>query len=265
MPPTFNAKRFQKHHTRLIDPKQPAILTKEPIRFWLKSIDYQNTQYTEFDDTVVGSTKKDSIQGLGGNDLIYAGPNNDTVFGDYERGHINLEGGGNDTIFAGSGNDYIYGNKGNDHLYGENGNDTLYGGAPLGHNGGENSALYTGEDILDGGKGRDRLTGGDGRDLFYVYDTDRQYDTVIDFRDPGDQIIFKSGRLEDPGYELVRNRGEDFLRIFDGNNLACIIKGISRVDDSDASRTYGTVLNFTSTGMEVVEVNNAGDVTVLMT
>ena len=275
MYPPFNKNHFN-NGSKKFAIKDLYKQARSPIVFALQKIGYQDHQYTEKEDFIVGSTKRDSIQGLGGDDFIYAGPSNDIIYGDYQRGRSNFEQGGNDTIFAGSGNDYAYGNKGDDHIYGEVGNDVLYGGGPLGHlgngldpssrdiNGRLLNPLFSGHDVLDGGKGRDTLIGGDGQDLFYVYDHDRQYDVVEDLRDEGDQIVFKNGQLDAPRFEIIQQTNKQYLKIFDGDQLVCRVHGVSRVSNNDHHDTYGTRLEFNRDGIEVVGRNGTGEVDIIM-
>ena len=80
---------------------------------------------TAGDDTLVGTSGADNIDGLAGNDAISGN-------------------GGNDFLRGGAGDDTISGNTGNDSLYGDAGSDILNGG--------------TGDDSLSGGAGRDTFT-----------------------------------------------------------------------------------------------------------
>ncbi|WP_420336897.1 DUF642 domain-containing protein [Roseibium sp.] len=76
-----------------------------------------------------------SVDGVGGNDIIETGEQNDRI----EGGSV-------------AGNDQITGNGGRDLLFGDGGDDTISGGS--------------GDDIIVGGAGDDTLNGGDGSDLF---------------------------------------------------------------------------------------------------
>ena len=91
--------------------------------------------------TVRGGDGNDSIDGGGGNDLIFGGAGNDDLEGDE----------GNDTIYGGDGDDELDGDSGNDLLFGEAGQDELEGD--------------DGNDILSGGSGNDELEGDDGLDF----------------------------------------------------------------------------------------------------
>lgn len=98
---------------------------------------------------------------VGGNDILYGGDGDDTIFG--QGGDDELYGGaGNDMLYGGTGDDELYGGSGDDTLYGGDGDDELYGGSG-------NDTLYGGEgdDVLDGGSGDDTLYGGPGDDQLY--------------------------------------------------------------------------------------------------
>jgi Ca2+-binding RTX toxin-like protein len=111
--------------------------------------------------TIRGGDGCDSLDGGGGNDLIYGGAGNDDLHGDEghdllygEAGDDELEGdGGNDTLYGGDGDDELEGNDGNDLLFGEAGHDELEGN--------------DGNDILSGGSGNDDLDGDAGRDILF--------------------------------------------------------------------------------------------------
>ena len=73
-------------------------------------------------DLMLGSSAKDTFEGLGGDDTLYGGDASDTLRG-------------------GAGNDQLHGGEGADLLGGGADTDTLHGGG--------------GEDLLDGGEGVD--------------------------------------------------------------------------------------------------------------
>jgi len=100
---------------------------------------------------VAGGSKKDTLNGTGGADMLFGGNEKDTLTG---NGGIDLLCGGNgdDTLTGGDGADTLDGGSGEDRLDGGIGNDTLLGGQ--------------GEDRLMGGDGDDTLTGGKGADRF---------------------------------------------------------------------------------------------------
>ncbi|WP_434051945.1 MAG: cadherin domain-containing protein [Roseibium sp.] len=88
------------------------------------------------DGSFTGSEDRSySVDGIGGNDTITTGDQNDRI----EGGSV-------------AGNDQITGNGGRDLLFGEGGQDTISGGG--------------GDDIIVGGSDDDTLYGGDGSDLF---------------------------------------------------------------------------------------------------
>jgi Ca2+-binding RTX toxin-like protein len=89
---------------------------------------------TTFPDTLKGSTARNHIEGLGGNES----PN----FGDKILGRANA--------------DTLYGNRGGDKINGQNGDDYINGSF--------------GNDLLIGGKKNDRIFGGQGRDKIEVRD-----------------------------------------------------------------------------------------------
>lgn len=74
---------------------------------------------TTGDDTLLGTSSADTIDGLAGNDSIGGNGGNDVLRG----------GAGDDTISGNTGNDTIYGDAGTDVLNGGTGDDSLYGGA----------------------------------------------------------------------------------------------------------------------------------------
>jgi hypothetical protein len=95
---------------------------------------------------IVGTTKKETLNGTAGADMIFGLGGNDKISG----------GAGNDLLVGGDGNDTICGLDGNDTLIGLGGNDELDGGA--------------GNDSLAGGLGLDTLGGGAGNDTIDARD-----------------------------------------------------------------------------------------------
>jgi hypothetical protein len=68
-------------------------------------------------NTFSGSTRRDVVQGRGGDDLIEGGAGRDTLYGN--RGNDALSGGeGNDDLFGGAGRDMLLGGAGRDRLTG---------------------------------------------------------------------------------------------------------------------------------------------------
>lgn len=121
-----------------------------------------------------------TIDGAGGNDVIFGTPGNEEIQG----------GSGNDFLQSGSlaplaftGNDVLDGGSGNDALLGLDGNDRLLGGS--------------GEDALNGGAGNDDMAGGADTDTFTITMADvpnlpqgtplsqRPIDKIFDFEGAG--------------------------------------------------------------------------------
>ena len=109
--------------------------------------------------TITGTAAGETINGTGGDDVIWAGGGNDTVNGL----------GGNDRICGNKGDDTLNGGPGNDKLKGGGGNDTL--------NGNE------GDDTLKGGGGNDTLSGVPG------FDVDQAGKGAGDACDLGDNVF----------------------------------------------------------------------------
>lgn len=109
-------------------------------------------------EVMSGGHGQDSINAMGGNDLVDGRDGDDTIVGM----------GGEDWISAGAGNDLVHGGAGNDTLLGLDGDDTLRGGlgndSLAGHSGNDLMAGGEGDDSLSGGAGNDRLNGGAGND-----------------------------------------------------------------------------------------------------
>lgn len=112
-------------------------------------------------DKLYGSSSRDVICGLGGNDVIYAYAGDDLVDG----------GSGNDTVYAAAGNDAVYGGYGDDVVVGDTGADTVYGGPgnDRAYGGVGNDVLvgHDGTDLLSGGPGADKDYGGPGNDTLH--------------------------------------------------------------------------------------------------
>lgn len=107
--------------------------------------------------TIVGTDKKDTLNGTPRADVIVGLDGNDTIDG---KGGNDIICGGkdNDAIRGGGGLDIIHGEAGNDNLAGENGTDLLYGGR-----GNDRLAGGTGPgDFCNGGPNADTLAAGHG-------------------------------------------------------------------------------------------------------
>lgn len=125
---------------------------------------------TAANDTIVGSTLPDRIDGGTGNDLVFgygdgsgvgaAPPALDPAGGGAQDDDELIGSDGNDTIHAGGGADILRGGPGADLLFGDDGDDELLGG-------GGNDVLHggPGENQLTGDEGDDRLVGGPAMDI----------------------------------------------------------------------------------------------------
>ncbi|WP_244059025.1 Ig-like domain-containing protein [Aeromonas caviae] len=165
-------------------------------------------------DTLAGTDGNDTLlaahdiattlNGNGGDDVLYGGNANDTLNG----------GAGNDILFGGAGNDILDGGIGNDTLNGGIGNDTLRGGL--------------GNDILIGGLGNDILTGDGGADTFTWKAGDAtkaapSTDRVTDFSKTED-VLDLSDLLDHDGNETEATL-KTMLSIFeDGDNVRMVVK-----------------------------------------
>ncbi|AFM27770.1 Ca2+-binding protein, RTX toxin [Desulfomonile tiedjei DSM 6799] len=151
-------------------------------------------------DQVVVEGTVQSLYGNGGNDFIYGGLSDETIYGDSEdgdnSGSDNIAGGpGDDTIYGDSkygngsgfdnidgqaGDDTIFGDSeygtgsGGDEIWGDDGDDVMYGdsrqssgsGSDTFYGGAGNDVMY-GDSEFALGTGNDTMNGGDGDDLFY--------------------------------------------------------------------------------------------------
>ena len=125
-------------------------------------------------DFLAGTTQADRLNGLEGNDILYANSGDDLLGGDAGKDKICGDQ-GNDTIFGGADNDILWGGKGSDLISGESGNDTIYGG-----------------------EGSDTISGGAGNDIFAISkgsggSTVATADFIADFGNGNDQIRLLDG------------------------------------------------------------------------
>ena len=179
---------------------------------------------TEGDDVLVGTQIDETIDALGGNDLVAGGLGNDEIFGgngdDILRGDLNRRSpqgsiaGGDDIIRGGKGNDRIGGKAGNDQLFGDDGDDQIWGD--------------DGDDLLYGGLGDDTLTGDDssnssGSDTF-VLAAGEGLDTITDF-EVGIDFIGLAGGLSFGALTLQEDNSDTLVQ-FESNTLAKVM-GVS--------------------------------------
>lgn len=132
-------------------------------------------------ETFVGGSTPEYLDGSIGDDVILGGSGDDTIMGGMGEGNYGSLT-DNDVLFGGNGNDTIDGQRGDDYLYGDDGDDTLKGGEGVDrlYGGAGNDTLdagdvrYTGlgfiqessDDLLVGGEGDDSLIGGLGRNTY---------------------------------------------------------------------------------------------------
>jgi hypothetical protein len=109
-------------------------------------------------DVLDGTTERDVIRGLGGNDVIHANPGDrpNAYYGRLDDDRVDA-GPGNDVVYAARGTDVVLGGPGDDRLDGGRGADRLSGGPG-------NDTLTGGRyfDLLSGGSGNDRILARDG-------------------------------------------------------------------------------------------------------
>lgn len=127
---------------------------------------------SQYDDTLFGSNKGNTIEGLGGDDRIVGAQQADLLAG----------GDGNDTVKGDNSNDTLYGDAGDDRLDGGNDRDVLFGG-----DGNDTLKGEYGGDWIDGGAGDDVYFGGTARDVFIFADLGGT-DMIIDFKSGVDVI-----------------------------------------------------------------------------
>jgi Ca2+-binding RTX toxin-like protein len=192
--------------------------------------------YDEFNDLIVGAWWGETIKGLDGDDIIFAGVGNDSVEG----------GDGNDFINGGDGNDVLTGDDAtssnyesryeynrpygsmqwynykefflteletsHDLIFGGGGNDTIGGGFG-------NDTLYgdSGNDVINGDTGDDNIDGGSGNDII----TDTISYAIIDGGSGDDKVI--SGNFEDllwggEGNDTIKSGGGDDVIFADEGN-----------------------------------------------
>ncbi len=215
-------------------------------------------------DTVIGSTSGEAINGNLGFDSLLGGGGDDTL-----RGGQN-----SDRVFGEDGDDIVNGNRGNDLVLGGNGNDIVRGGQ-------DNDLLLGGEgrDTLIGDFGTDYLMGNDGDDLFILRTETAEAiasfaDWIIDFDPTNDKIGLTGGlsrsdlSFEPVSFNLATRL--DFLAGFSGENFALeteistqrldpnsdgIVQGVLIINKQINSPFIDTVLGFVLNVTEA-QINN---------
>ena len=163
------------------------------------------------DDSLMGGDGNDTLGGDEGDDLIFAGGDDDSLLGG--DGNDTLSGDdGDDLIFAGGDDDSLTGGDGNDTLGGDEGDDLIFGGElqidPLTNqpvlDPVTNAPLQmpgSGNDLVFAGGDDDSLYGGDGNDTLGG--------------DEGDDLIFAGGDDD----SLMGGDGNDTLGGEDGDDV----------------------------------------------
>ncbi|MBD8525817.1 calcium-binding protein [Pseudoxanthomonas sp. CAU 1598] len=245
---------------------------------WMLSpsdLDLQVLLGTSRMDLIQGNVLNNEIDGLAGDDVIFAGEGDDLVTGGEgadqlfgEAGRDHLDGGaGNDRLDGGADADHLAGADGDDELLGAAGNDRLYGGE--------------GNDLLDGGVGDDLMEGGAGDD---VYRVDSAADQVVEHDDQGTDRVQSSISLSLPdNVEVLELVGEAEIDAsgsarsdtLQGNAARNVLRGLAgddrlegRAGDDELHGDAGNdVLNGGSgrdqmlggSGDDVYHVDNVGD------
>jgi Ca2+-binding RTX toxin-like protein len=145
-----------------------------------------------------GNLFQNYLRGMGGDDVIYGGPEFDDINGNQGNDTIH-GGGGGDWLVGGQGDDLIYGGSAGDLLLGNLGNDTLIagdGGETLrGGQGDDSIAGGSGNDFISGDRGNDTVSGGGGADLFHSF-AGAGTMRVLDFNyAQGDRVMLDPGTI----------------------------------------------------------------------
>lgn len=109
------------------------------------------------DDIIYAGKGNDTVWGEGGSDIIYGGEGDDSLTGDSDS--LDKTKHGNDYIDGGAGKDKLWGNAGNDTIYGGENDDYIEGDY------GKKDGSHDGKDKLYGGLGNDTVYGGGNDDI----------------------------------------------------------------------------------------------------
>jgi hypothetical protein len=121
-------------------------------------------------DVICGNGGADRIFGLDGDDIIFAGTSTDVsaTSGRYKSLTVRTASSAGSTIDAGEGKDLVYGSSGSDTIVGGQGNDEIWGGGGndllKGGSGNDSVKGGAGEDVIEGGEGNDLIDGGENPD-----------------------------------------------------------------------------------------------------
>lgn len=220
----------------------------------------EDARGTDEADTLIGSEKRNTLEGLGGADDISGGGKADILLGgdgaDTLRGQDGDDGivgdAGRDVLIGGSGkdslngrlgNDLLEGGSGADNLNGQEGKDTLIGGNGaddlFGESEDDELRGGSGADTLNGGLGRDTMTGGAGADVFEFLSPAESSpganrDVITDFEDGKDKIDLSDlfeGSLTFIGSAAFSGSGPEVRAVVNGSGNTIV-----RIDvDGDGS------------------------------
>ena len=243
------------------------------------------------DETIIGATGNDVLNGMDGNDTLIGLAGNDTLIG--MAGNDTLDGGiGDDLLRGGAGDDILIGGAGSDtasyedatagvtvslaiagaqvtgdgsdtlsgieNLVGSAFNDVLTGDAGVNRiNGG------AGNDTIDGGAGADTLTGGIGNDGYVVDDAG---DVVVELLGEGTDAVSASVNytLTDNVENLVltggarKGTGNALANVITGNGLSNVLTGGGGDDVLDGDTGADSLVG--NSGNDTYVVDNVGDV-----
>jgi serralysin len=205
-----------------------------------------DTQPTEGNDVLFGTTSADTINGKGGNDQISGLDGNDILSG----------GNGNDTLAGGNGNDYLRGGNGDDILFGGNGNDYLIGGSgdnTLNGGAGRDILVSSGSgnnnNILNGDAGNDYLRGGAGTDVFSFGNpllsllSSIGIDTVANFNVATDRIQLNQSTFSNITVAANNPEAAAFSAIAVAAGIPLMVTDFSTViSDTDAATATGLIV-----------------------
>ena len=189
-------------------------------------------------DLLIGGNKSQTIEGLGGDDVLL-GRNGDDL----------LDGGDdNDTLDGGNGDDTLLGGNGDDMLFGGKGGDVLNGGA--------------GSDVMAGGAGGDKITGGSGIDTA-VFSGD-SCDYKIVFKANGTVAVSgRDGRDILDGVEILRFDDRDVILVGGGGSeFTTVQSGVNAAGAADgdmvlvAAGTYAEQVTVTG---KILSIKGQGD------
>ncbi|WP_413160459.1 calcium-binding protein [Capilliphycus salinus ALCB114379] len=181
---------------------------------------------TDDAETLEGDGENNSIDALGGDDLVAGGLGDDTVFGgsgdDVLRGDANRRSaggsnGGDDVISGGAGNDRIGGKGGNDLLSGDSGDDEIFG-----DDGDDTIMGVTGNDTLTG----DDFSGGSGSDVF-VFGNGDGTDTITDFDVTEDLIGLVEGELMFDELSITDSDMGAMISVIESGETLAILQGVN--------------------------------------